>query len=62
MNLPLDTARAELLDVPATVERRTETEIVNRETCGKADKSSRTRATFARIVEEDAKLLDELSM
>ena len=64
MNLRLDTAHEQLLDALAAQERRTKTEIVKlaiEERAAKADKSTRTRAIFQRILDEDADLLDALS-
>jgi hypothetical protein len=64
MNLRLDSAHEALLEALSKEERRTKTEIVKlaiEERAAKADKSARTRAIFARIMEEDAELLDELS-
>ncbi|WP_157487585.1 ribbon-helix-helix protein, CopG family [Leifsonia sp. Root112D2] len=64
MNLRLDTEHEELLDALAAQERRTKTEIVKiaiEERAAKADKSTRTRAIFERIMQEDAELLDALS-
>ena len=64
MNLRLDPAHEALLESLAKEERRTKTEIVKlaiEERASKAEKSARTRAIFARIMDEDAELLDELS-
>ena len=64
MNLRLDAAHEALLESLSKEERRTKTEIVKlaiEERASKAEKSARTRAIFARIMDEDAELLDELS-
>ena len=64
MNLRLDAAHEELLEAMAAQERRTKTEIVKLaigEGAARAEKSTRTKAIFDRIVDEDAALLDALS-
>lgn len=64
MNLRLDAAHEELLEAMAAQERRTKTEIVKlaiEERAAHAEKSTRTKAIFDRIVDEDAALLDALS-
>ncbi|QPE03495.1 hypothetical protein IT882_08935 [Microbacterium schleiferi] len=64
MNLRLDAAHEELLEAMAAQERRTKTEIVKlaiEERAARAEKSTRTKAIFDRIVDEDAALLDALS-
>ena len=64
MNLRLDPAHEELLSALATQERRTKTEIIKialEEHAARVDKSTRTRAVFARILQEDAALLEALS-
>lgn len=64
MNLRLDSVHEELLNALAEHEHRTKTEVVKlalEERAAKADKSARTQAIFARILDDDAELLDALS-
>ena len=64
MNLGLDAPHEELEESVPREERRTKAGIVEsaiESRASNADKSCRSRAIFARIMEEDADLLVELS-